>query len=142
MVSKDNLTRRMCYIICCIDGLLCKFSKTCIKIILRLVQTVCLLSYYQAPQGHIRRGKSLAWTIFSSLLKILWNWRKVVLSWKAERMKVSTLLLLNLSRVSIMLFSNLMDLHWDIPLHVSLLLLSEICEEPYGDYENIFICRS
>lgn len=54
----------------------------------------------QAPQGHIRRVRSLEWTIFSSLLKILWNWRKVVLSQKVELMKVSTALLLNLFLVA------------------------------------------
>lgn len=54
----------------------------------------------QAPQGHIRRVRSLEWTIFSSLLKILWNWRKVVLSQKVGLMKVSTALLLNLFLVA------------------------------------------
>lgn len=42
----------------------------------------------QAPQGHIRRVRSLEWTISSSPWKILWNWRKVALSLKVALMKV------------------------------------------------------
>jgi len=35
-----------------------------------------------------------------------------------------------------------MELHWDLITKVSLLLLSEIHEEPYGNYENILMCKS
>ena len=59
-----------------------KFSNTSLRVFL-----LFLIFLVQAPQGHIRRVRFLEWTIFSSLLKILWNWRKVVLSYRVGLMK-------------------------------------------------------
>lgn len=85
------------------------------KILQQITQSLSFVFLIQAPQGHIRRVRSLEWTIFSSLLKILWNWRKVVLSQKVGLMKVSTAVLLNLFLVASH-FSLLTEMHQNTTL--------------------------